>query len=299
MLSDVQFEEVTSQWPEPLYGYLKSRYGAPTSLERLSGMSGGSGWRACFQGSCVIVKKPRHEREVYFYERVAPHLRAQGVSVPDLQWSAHYGDSAWMVVENIPAPLPRDRWIADPQLLAVLHNLHNVSTETAHELPEVFRPQWTEAMSITALSLLPAATAESVGTVLYRMQEAAQPLFASVCCISGDPNPANWGVREDASPVLYDWERFGLGTPALDLAITVPWLGNPATFRAVAVEYLSHSGANDQRSIERLAREIAVAKVWSVVEFLALDAARLVQTSREHIERLIAEFPAWVQSLVI
>jgi hypothetical protein len=32
---------------------------------------------------------------------------------------------------------------------------------------------------------------------------------------------------------MYDWERFGLATPPIDLAITVPGLGDDATFRAL------------------------------------------------------------------
>ncbi len=51
------------------------------------------------------------------------------------------------------------------------------------------------------------------------------------CWISGDPNPRNWGLRADGTPVLFDWELFGPGTPATDLAIIVPGLGTLTDYK--------------------------------------------------------------------
>lgn len=63
--------------------------------------------------------------------------------------------------------------------------------------------------------------------------------------------------------------RGGRVAPALDLAITVPGLGDPATFRLVAERYTQPApGEPAAGNLEGLARDIAVAKVWSVLEFL-------------------------------
>ena len=70
------------------------------------------------------------------------------------------------------------------------------------------------------------------------MEQASQHLFRPVCAISGDPNPVNWGLRDDGTLALFDWERFGRCSPALDLAITVPGLGDETAYRAVATSYL-------------------------------------------------------------
>ena len=69
--------------------------------------------------------------------------------------------------------------------------------------------------------------------------------------------------------MLFDWERFGWGTPARDLATTVPGLGTSADFALVAQRYLAISGKASASAEAVLARAIAAAKVWSAVEFLA------------------------------
>ena len=84
--------------------------------------------------------------------------------------------------------------------------------------------------------------------------------------ISGDPNPTNWSVREDGTVVLFDWERVGYGTPALDLAITVPGLGTPDDYRRVVEGYLRAGPspeltAPQEGPVERLAYDIALANL--------------------------------------
>ena len=134
---------------------------------------------------------------------------------------------------------------------------------------------------------------------MRELQAASQPLFAPRCPISGDPNPTNWGLRDDGSLVLFDWERFGYGTPVLDLAITIPGLGDGATFRRVAGRYLGDRRAVDGPLCpagERLSREIAIAKVWSVVEFLSNYAeGRLARIGT--IDWLVRLFPGWLQAV--
>jgi hypothetical protein len=159
-------------------------------------------------------------------------------------------------------------------------------------------------MTEGALSLLPGPAARQLAPVLETMRQAHPHLFAPRCPISGDPNPLNWGLRDDGALVLYDWERYCAGTPALDLAITVPGLGDAAAFRRVAVAYLRptwvespvRETAPPEGTEEKLAGDIAVAKVWSVVEFLSLYASGAIRGGVA-IEGLVQRFPAWVRQV--
>src|SRR5919202_4884679 len=137
------FEENQSAWPSSVSEYLRLKYGTPTLIEPLNGMSGGAVWRVHLPNHhCLIVKRPAQRREVFFYEIIAPRLRARGVATPELEWSAHFPESSWMITENIPTTLPRYRWLADRHVLGMLHQLHETPVESAAGAPEYFRPQW-------------------------------------------------------------------------------------------------------------------------------------------------------------
>jgi aminoglycoside phosphotransferase (APT) family kinase protein len=102
--------------------------------------------------------------------------------------------------------------------------------------------------------------------------------------ISGDPNPMNWGILENGEPVMFDWDRFGLGTPALDLAITVPRLGSRGDYEKVAATYC---GKPD----DKLAREIALAKVWTIVDILGM--VQVFELMRPY----LSEIALWLEQL--
>ena len=94
--------------------------------------------------------------------------------------------------------------------------------------------------------------------------------------------------------MLYDWERFGLGKPAIDLAITIAGLGNITIFREVAAYYNS---INARSAVENLARDIAAAKVWSLIEFLSLHKEGKLRDAAGFIPELIETFPRWLMRL--
>ncbi len=288
--------------PEPVRQYLAATYGAPLAIERLGGMSRGRVYRVRCPGRSVVVKGMGHSGEVDFYQTVAPALAEHGVATPTLEWSGQDGETWWLILEDIPHPLPQERWLADPELLAVLHRLHASEILPSPERPAAYRPEWTPRMTEAALSLLPDPAARQLAPVLETMRRAHPHLFAPRCPISGDPNPLNWGLRYDGTLVLYDWERFCAGTLALDLAITVPGLGDAAAFQRVAAAYLqagrpespSAETASPRGGDEGLADDIAVAKVWSVVEFLSLYASGAIRGGVA-IEGLVQRFPGWVR----
>jgi aminoglycoside phosphotransferase (APT) family kinase protein len=179
----------------------------------------------------------------------------------------------WLVLEYVPRALPRARWRADAQVLGALARLHGCALPL--EEGDRFRPRWPEEWK---------GSVAGARAALERLRREALPLLEPGVWISGDPNPTNWGVRANREVVLFDWERFGRGHPALDLAITVPGLGGAADFEAVARAYERAGGTRVG------ARAIAVAKAWSVVEFLATAPPQASSALRESV-------PAWLDTL--
>jgi aminoglycoside phosphotransferase (APT) family kinase protein len=239
-------------WPHELLEFLQP----PTQAEKLSGgLSSCAVYRVQLKDHNVVVKANVAPREAEFYRDFAPVLKAHGIRTPQLEMITESGDETWLVIEHISAPLPDQRWLADPQVLETLRKLHEFKFDHAPEF--AFQPTWTQAMNSHVLQFLPKHLEEK----LEDFRALAQPLLEPHNLISGDPNPMNWGVLENGEPVLFDWDRFGLGTPALDLAITVPRLGSREEYVKVAATY---RGKPD----DQLAREIALAKVWVIVDIL-------------------------------
>ena len=265
-------------WPQDILKFLQY----PTQAEKLSGgLTGRAVHRVKLEDRNVVVKANVAPREAAFYRNFAPVLNANGVRTPKLEMIAETGDETWLVIEHIPNLLPKKRWLADPQVLETLRRLHEFKFDHAPEL--AFRPTWTQAMNAHALQFLPKHLEEK----LEDFRALAQPLLEPRNLISGDPNPMNWGVLENGEPVLFDWDRFGLGTPTLDLAITVPGLGSRNDYEKVATTYL---GKPDTA----LTREIALAKVWVIVDVLGHVKETLVH---ERLQLFLESIPNWLEQI--
>lgn len=196
-----------------------------------------------------------------------------------------------MVSEFIPQPFPSERWLADADVLGLLYRLHHSQTVSVAGV-QWFTPVWDGVTTEEALSHFANDAAANLRLMLTALQEEAQPLFAPDHWISGDPNPMNWGLREDGGIVLFDWERFGFGTAPLDLAITIPGMGDAQAFQATAAVYLA-SEEPSPAEISGLAKRIALAKVWNVVEFLSMTRRGQVGDPRI-VPRLLDLFPDWL-----
>lgn len=160
-------------------------------------MGPGRVYRARFASSTVIVKTSPSPRETIFYESIADLLRQFEIPTPRLAWSTHVDNSYWLFLEDIPDPVPvphRDDWRPDPRKLAVLCRLHAAALDAPPELSELYSPRWTDEMTEAALSLVPSDAADQFARDLRAIQIEGQRLFESLCWISGDPNPTNWGI---------------------------------------------------------------------------------------------------------
>ncbi|MFZ4172440.1 phosphotransferase family protein, partial [Enterobacter ludwigii] len=98
-------------------------------------------------------------------------------------------------------------------------------------------------------------------------QQAGSVLFRQKCLISGDTNAGNWGRRENGEWVLFDWERFGTGSPAIDLAPLIKGMGSRQSILQLAERYSVHCPHMPAR---QLATEITLAKAWIVPEVVSL-----------------------------
>lgn len=271
-----------------------SGLGTPVGLERLAGLSGATVRRVRFARLNLVIKVTSERTEFEFYRTVAPVLRARGIGIPELVVAGSLPDGYWLALEHIPEPLPSARWVADDDQMRALRRLHRNTLDLPDLDDVVFTPEWTTAMTESALAWLPAPVAARVRRLLRPIRRAALSLFRPKCFISGDPNPRNWGLRADGSLVLFDWERFGRATPAIDVAITIPGLPDRDVLTTVAAGYLG-GGAREGR--HALVRELAAAKVWSTVDFL--EGARRPGAGPDRtVRHLCAELARWVDEMV-
>lgn len=267
---------------------IRERFGEVEAIEPLTeGQSGALVARIRFPERSCILKLTKSVREYTFYTQVAPLLLSHGIAVPHLLGTAQDTAGAWLLLEDISQPFPRSRWLADPEMHETLRRLHILTP--AFPIPHAFEPRWTLEMTHVFGQLLPAGFMP----ILLTLHERHAALLDRQCVISGDPNPTNWGLRTDGTLVLFDWERVGYGTPAIDLAITVPGLGTMEDYQHVAQTYLGTPPDSTPGEVEQLAHAIAIAKVWTVIEFVASPAE-----TEKHLNRaaaLLDVLPSWLR----
>lgn len=99
--------------------------------------------------------------------------------------------------------------------------------------------RWSTCATEAALMSLnlPQVTQDS----LLRIQQLSGTLFDHRTLISGDANEGNWGRRDNGELVLFDWERFGYGSPAIDLAPLVSRMGTLSDYEFIVDQYLLHN----------------------------------------------------------
>jgi aminoglycoside phosphotransferase (APT) family kinase protein len=262
-------------WPPTLLSFLDRAYGALLSVERLDGgMSPARVSRLQFAETSVVVKASPRSKETVFYERIADQLRPAGLPIPALHWSAQIDGEHWLVLEDIPDPLPLPHhlhWRPDARTVAVLARLHTQTPTVPAGIFDIEQRDWSDDVTAAALSFFAPEIARELVGPLRALQAEGQHVTAAWCWIAGDPNPTNWGLRRDDTVALYDWELFRRGTPAIDLAVLVLGNGDMPKYEALAACYLENWRSLTDAppwSSATLARDIALAKVWTVTWFL-------------------------------
>ena len=95
--------------------------------------------------------------------------------------------------------------------------------------------------------------------------------------------------------MLFDWERFSTGSPAIDLAPLIKGMGTTHAFQALAGRYCRIA---DHATPRELGREIAIAKAWIVTEVVTLLAERQKTDLQRYLAWYRQHLPDWLDSTV-
>lgn len=244
----------------------------PCNIRRLAGLGVGQVFSAHLGSRPAIIKITPCGRERWFYQHLAHPLAGCGISAPLLLWAgslptAKSPERSVIVLEKIPRLLPKARWRADPGTLATLARLHSCTAQ-GHLPPGskvsgkhggLKAESWPAAMNEEAAQLF--AKAEQAHTVLEQARRRSRAFLAPEHIVSGDPNGSNWGLRRTGQLVLFDWERVGLGSAALDLAGVAYGEPDDDEFTAIARLYLSFRPGYGQL-VRELVAKIKLARLY-------------------------------------
>lgn len=292
--------EQVVNWPDGLVRLVETVLPAPWDVERLGGMSESRVYRVRNAGASLIAKVSPSSAEHTFYSTYAPSLRDAGVGMPELLAAVEFDGFHSLLLEDLPHTLVvrrDDAWQPDRRVLETLARLHTTTQEWLVGPGTPTTWSWTEAMTQALLDNLAAGEARRLSGPLNALAAEAQVLFEPECWISGDPNPLNWGVRDDGSVALFDWELFGPGATAIDLAVTVPGLGDRTAYRLTAVEYAGVRKSASGATVDSLARQIALAKIASVVGLVHGSVTGTARVSDGLLEWIREQFPALVEDV--
>lgn len=296
-------------FPNSMVNLLESKFDHFMGIEPLKGVagSGSSTYRINYLNGSVVVKSSQSPRERIFYKLYAQELRENGVHIADVYWTGVDSlQNNWIVLEDIPGMFPQEQWPNNPRQLQILSNLHayKFSSKPIDNEETWYRPKWEEEVTELALTSFKGTShADEVKKLLLNAQTQCQVLFIPNCWLSGDPNPTNWRVRNDGELVMIDWERFCQGSPAIDLAITMPGLGTQdlSLETTIARNYRhvwSKTNENTLPSEAELAFQIRLGKLWTAVEFLAnVILNDNHHSQKDSIEYIVKQLPYFLRKL--
>jgi len=234
----------------------------------------------------IIEKGPVSEVEWAFYHYAATELNQAEVATPKLL-SADV-TLRQLRMEYIPYQIEQAN-VANDDAIAMLGRLHSHSANSEWLY---HTHTWTEKALENALVLL--ALPEKSAQQLRRFQQCSNALFGYQSLISGDSNAGNWGRRENGDLVLFDWERFGKGSPAIDLAPLIKGMGTKKKFMNLSERYCQLSS---HQNINELSREIAIAKAWIVTEVIVLLYMRQKIEFRLYLNWYKEHLPDWLDNI--
>lgn len=237
-------------------------------------------------GHKIIEKSPTGEVEYAFYQNVATELKQAKIATPKI---LSVNDSLRKLrMEYIPYKVEQDA-VADDDVIAMLERLHRYPPNAEW----LFHTHlWSEfALEKTILLL---ALPEKSARLLRRFRQCSDVIFDYPSLVSGDSNAGNWGRRQNGDLVLFDWERFGKGSPAIDLGPLIKGMGTKQTFIDLAERYCQHARRHD---FNALAREIAIVKAWVVTEVIMLLSERQKPTFYLYRNWYKEHLPDWLEDV--
>lgn len=241
-----------------------------------------------FQGTECIEKRAVSTVEFHFYRHVAPAFRASGIAVPELLASDDV--TRTLTLEYIPHSLTQPELAERHDVVSTISRIHQHPINPGWT---VKRHAWFSQNTESALEQLK-LSAESAA-IFREVEKLSGCLFSPETLISGDTNAGNWGVREQGDVVLYDWERFSTGSPAIDLAPLIKGMGDTADFIHIANRYQSISPFPETTA---LAQKIAICKLWVVTEVIDILSRNNKPDLNNYLDWYRCNLPAWLQVLI-
>lgn len=240
-----------------------------------------------FQGQVAISKKPVHEVERYFYTQVLTQEAARFIKVPRLLANPCPEE---IIIEHLPRPVAMEEG-KEADIMRSLVALHQSPLDL--QQAELFSFCWNEADSQRAIARFPESQRAEIAQLLPAFHHLADYLFEPLEPVSGDTNIYNWGRRESGDPVLFDWERFGLASPAMDLAPLIPGLPTVALVEEYCRAYLQQRPSSPF-SLKELSRQVLVACAWLVVEVVNILHDRGNDRAGEYMAWFQKHYPDWL-----
>ena len=235
-------------------------------------------------GRLVISKFPVSPVEYAFYSEAAEPLTRIGVLSPTLLSADERLRK--IILEYLPHKITQAE-VAEDEALSMLSSLHAYPPDPTW----TYHPHsWQESALEGALSLL--ALPEKSARQMRSFWQRSDSLFSCGGLISGDTHAGNWGRRIGGERVLFDWERFGKGSPAIDLAPLIKGMGTAEEFSHLARRY---SRIARRRAYQDLADDIAVAKAWIVTEVVNLLYARQKGDYQRYLNWYREHLPGWLE----
>lgn len=243
--------------------------------------------RTSFHGIECIEKSSTSAVEFQFYQDVAPAFRSAGIAIPELL--ACDAQTQTLTLEYIPHALSQHALAEHRDVLTTITRIHQYPVDKHWTFKH---HHWLRDKTIKALELLKLPN-ESVA-IFLDLEKYGSCLFSAQTLISGDTNAGNWGIREKGEVVLYDWERFSTGSPAIDLAPLIKGMGNICDYIHIAKRYQEVSPSADAAA---LAQEIAICKLWIVTEVLDILSRNHKADLSKYIDWYRRYLPEWLIQL--
>lgn len=253
------------------------------STKDLSEMGTARVFIEALNGIPCIHKQGASDVEINFYRLAASKLN--GVNTPKIL-ELEGND---LFIEYIPNRVSLEELQSNTQTFEQLFKIHDSQYVPTFS---VKKHEWTNSAMELALSELN-LSGNTQGTMKY-IQGLSSDLFEYPGLISGDANDRNWGARVNGELVLFDWERFGYGSPAIDLAPLVKGLGTLADYESIIKRYIEHSTSLTE---SELAIHLIIAKCWIIVEVINISVNRNNPETSMYINWYRNNIPEWLASV--
>lgn len=236
-----------------------------------------------YEGVQYIKKQNVSPVEIGFYQFAAKQL--VGVNTPKLLKI----DGNNLFIEYIPNKITLDELNNNIGTLEQLAHIHQ-----SHYRPSFKVKGHSWSLDATELALETLKFPKVIQDSILSIQSRSEELFEHSGLISGDSNHGNWGTRNNGELVLFDWERFGFGSPAIDLAPLVRGLGDSHDYQSIAEKYASF---NSKFSSKLLEKQLLIAKTWILIEVTNILTSRNKPDASIYINWYRANVPTWIESV--